>query len=131
MNLSRRSLLTLGAAGVASTAIPLSGVYASGQWKGKRPKNIIFCVADGMAMQTVSMCDEYQKIALGKTSSYWAALMDRNDVLSGYMLIIPFQIRRPLPQVEAAAAESVTTELSERVSWSPVNTSGRSISAAQ
>ena len=83
MNLSRRSLLTLGAAGVVTTAIPLSGVYAAGQWKGKRPKNIIFMVADGMSHQTVAICDEYQKLALGKSSSYWAALMDRPDVFTG------------------------------------------------
>ena len=111
MNLSRRSLLTLGAAGVASTAIPLSGVYASGQWKGKRPKNIIFCVADGMAMQTVSMCDEYQKIALGKTSSYWAALMDRPDVFTG------LQETRSLSSVVTDSAAAASTWGSGRRIW--------------
>jgi alkaline phosphatase len=111
MNLTRRSILALGASGVASAAIPLSGVYAAGQWRGKRPKNIIFCVADGMAAQTVSMCDEYQKIVLGKPSSYWAGLMDRPDVFTG------LQETRSLSSVVTDSAAAASTWGSGRRIW--------------
>ena len=84
MNLSRRSLLSLGAAGVASTAIPFTFAGQNGKWKGKRPKNIIFMVADGMSHQTVAICDEYQKLALGKPCSqaskpFWMCVSIRKD----------------------------------------------------
>ena len=103
MNLSRRSLLTIGAAGVASSAIPFSMAGQNGQWRGKRPRNIIFMVADGMSHQTVAICDEYQKLALGKTSSYWAALMDRPDVFTG------LQETRSLSSVVTDSAAAAST----------------------
>lgn len=101
----------MGAAGVAATAIPLSGVYAAGQWRGKRPKNIIFCVADGMAAQTVAICDEYQKIVLGKPSSYWAGLMDRPEVYTG------LQETRSLSSVVTDSAAAASTWGSGRRIW--------------
>ena len=111
MNLSRRSILSLGAAGVASTAIPFSGIYKEGQWRGKRPKNIIFMVADGMSHQTVAICDEYQKLAIGKTSSYWASLMDRPDVFTG------LQETRSLSSVVTDSAAAASTWGSGRRIW--------------
>ncbi len=111
MNLSRRSLLSLGAAGVASSAIPFSFAGQNGKWKGKRPKNIIFMVADGMSHQTVAICDEYQKLALGKPSSYWAALMDRPDVYTG------LQETRSLSSVVTDSAAAASTWGSGRRIW--------------
>ena len=129
MNISRRSLLTMGAAGVAATAIPLTGVYAAGQWRGKRPKNIIFCVADGMALQTVSICDEYQKLVMGKESSYWAGLMDRPDVFTG------LQETRSLSSVVTDSAAAASAWGSGRRIWNgminmfPDSTSLRTLSS--
>lgn len=79
---SRRSLLTLGAAGLAS--IPLTRLEAiePQSWKGKRPKNIIFCVADGMAIQVVTMANHFLQMTEGK-HSYWTELMERPDVATG------------------------------------------------
>lgn len=129
MNFSRRSLLTMGAAGVAATAIPLTGVYAASQWRGKRPKNIIFCVADGMALQTVSICDEYQKLVMGKESSYWAGLMDRPDVFTG------LQETRSLSSVVTDSAAAASAWGSGRRIWNgminmfPDSTSLRTLSS--
>ena len=47
-----------------------------------RPKNIIFCVADGMAMSTVTMSNYYQQITLGHPS-YWGSLIDAEYVVNG------------------------------------------------
>jgi alkaline phosphatase len=111
MSLSRRSILSLGATGLVASALPFSSTFSNGQWKGKRPKNIIFMVADGMSLQTVSICDEFQKLALGKDSSYWASLMDRPDVYSG------LQETRSLSSVVTDSAAAASTWGSGRRVW--------------
>ncbi|MBM3762538.1 MAG: alkaline phosphatase [Acidobacteria bacterium] len=69
--MNRRSLLSvplgLGAAAVLSPA----------QVKAKagRPKNIIFCVSDGMSPGVLMMAEYFSKIARGK-GTRWAALMN-------------------------------------------------------
>jgi alkaline phosphatase len=87
MKLSRRSVLSIGAAGLVAGSITLpSTSNAQGgarQWRGRRPKNIIFCVADGMATQMVSLANYYQQLVNGRTS-YWESLLQRDDVTSGW-----------------------------------------------
>ena len=82
MSVSRRSLLTLGAAGLASIPLARIEAFEPQKWKGKRPKNIIFCVADGMALQVVTMANHFQQMTEGK-HSYWTELMERPDVATG------------------------------------------------
>ena len=82
MSVSRRSLLTLGAAGLASIPLARIEAFEPQKWKGKRPKNIIFCVADGMALQVVTMANHYQQMTEGK-HSFWTELMERPDVATG------------------------------------------------
>ena len=82
MSVSRRSLLTLGATGLASIPLARIEAFEPQKWKGKRPKNIIFCVADGMALQVVTMANHYQQMTEGK-HSFWTELMERPDVATG------------------------------------------------
>ncbi|OJU61612.1 MAG: hypothetical protein BGO01_05965 [Armatimonadetes bacterium 55-13] len=86
MKISRRSLIGASAAGLASSALGLSGLQPSferARKKGaKNPKNIIFCVVDGMAIQTMSMANQYQQMVLGHPS-YWASLLNQDYVTSG------------------------------------------------
>jgi alkaline phosphatase len=70
-DMNRRSVLSvpfgLGAAAVLSPA----QVKA----KGGRPKNIIFCVSDGMSPGVLMMAEYFSKIARGK-GTRWAALVN-------------------------------------------------------
>jgi|GEM_PF-5067039 len=75
MSLSRRSLLGMGAAGVATAGLSLALPRRLDASDRKRPKNVIFCVADGMAIQTMSMADHFQKMTTGRPS-YWRTLMN-------------------------------------------------------
>lgn len=70
-------------------------------WGGNQPKNIIFCVADGMAMSTVTMSNYYQQIRGGRPS-YWATLMDEEYAVNG------LQVTRSLNSLvtDSAAASS-------------------------
>ncbi len=85
MPFSRRSLLGRASGGAAGLFAALHAPSAraeqrpvkAGEWRfGKRPKNIIFCVADGMALSSVTMADHYQQIVHGRRS-FWSELMDR------------------------------------------------------
>lgn len=82
MKLSRRNLIKSGLIGVASAAIGAAPALADHRKRVKSAKNIIFCVADGMAMQTVSICDEYQRYVFGRRS-YWAELLNQEFVTNG------------------------------------------------
>lgn len=116
MQFSRRSLLTMGAAGIAAASVPLTGAQNAvgpdflSRWKGKRPKNIIFCVADGMSHQTVAMCDEYQKAVLGH-GSYWMDLIEDPTVSTG------LQETRSLSSVVTDSAAAASTWGSGRRIW--------------
>lgn len=81
MQISRRSLLGAGSSGL------LAGMAvnpAEGQKRRfkRKPKNIIFCVADGMALSTVTMCDHFRQITEG-SPSYWATLLEAEYATSG------------------------------------------------
>ena len=81
MRISRRSLLSSGAAGLFPGALNFPAPSQSKK-TGRKPKNVIFCVADGMAMQVVSMADQYQQLVHGKRS-YWSTLLDEEYAVSG------------------------------------------------
>lgn len=112
MSLSRRSILSLGAAGMAGAALPLSGILSSEVQKGrgKRPKNIIFCVADGMAHQIVAMTNHFQQAVNGRPS-YWAELLERPDVVTG------LQETRSLSSIVTDSAAAASTWGSGRKIW--------------
>lgn len=76
MRFTRRELIGAGIAGLAANGLPLPPSA-----KPKKAKNIIFCVADGMGIATLSMADQFQKIHHGR-SSYWAQLLDQPDVVN-------------------------------------------------
>lgn len=76
---SRRSLLSLGAAGAASLALPR---WASARGSAKKARNIIFCVSDGMSMGVPTMVDHLSQIRDGKPS-YWAWLMNQPFAVNG------------------------------------------------
>lgn len=82
MTFSRRTLLGAGAATLLTGAIELPAAGRSKKAGGKKPKNIIFCVADGMAMATVTMANYYQQITAGR-SSYWMTLLNAEYAVSG------------------------------------------------
>lgn len=83
MNLSRRHLLGASAAGLGATAFGVPFFQTGrGRKSGRRPKNVIFCVADGMAAATLSMADQFLRLRDGKPS-YWRTLMQRGDVHRG------------------------------------------------
>lgn len=71
VDISRRSLIGFGTAGLLSPN--LSRLFDA---LPARPKNIIFCVADGMALQVPSIVDYYQQQVYGKRS-YWAWLQEQ------------------------------------------------------
>ncbi|HVL39017.1 MAG TPA: alkaline phosphatase [Fimbriimonadaceae bacterium] len=79
MSFSRRSFL--GAAGLLAGGFTLPGFKQVGR-PMRRPKNIIFCVADGMAMSTMTMADQFQRVVYGRPS-YWSELTKKDYALNG------------------------------------------------
>ena len=86
MRLSRRSLIELGAAGAAGSllSLPTTTLGQSPKFK-KKPKNVIFCVSDGMPMSAITMADYYQRL-MGKPHSYWSWLMRQDYVVNGLQM---------------------------------------------
>lgn len=80
MQISRRALLGAGAAG----SLIASQTRAEGQKRRfrRKPRNIIFCVADGMSLSTLTMCDQFQQITEGR-HSYWMNLLNAEYATSG------------------------------------------------
>ena len=98
-SLSRRTLLGAGATAFATASLGFpKSLPASVR---RKPKNIIFCVADGMAQQTLSMADIYQSQIIGERS-YWHWLANQDFVTNG------LQMTRSLSSVvtDSAAASS-------------------------
>lgn len=73
-----------GGALLASKGLPLdlSGFWGSSEAPQDGAKNIIFLVADGMAMQTISMADQFLYMTEGK-HGYWRTLMNEDYCMSG------------------------------------------------
>ena len=82
MQVSRRTVLGSFALTGLGTAVAWAGFGSAQKPPKKRPKNIIFCVADGMAMSAVTMADVYRDVVLGQRG-YWSELMEREDVVTG------------------------------------------------
>ncbi len=82
MSISRRALLGVGAAGIASTALGNVSFDRPPKKGGKKPKNIIFCVADGLSIQNLSMASYFRQITEGKPS-YWHTLMNEEYAVNG------------------------------------------------
>jgi alkaline phosphatase len=81
MSFPRRTLLTLGAIGTLSRVSPAQATASSR--RKKTPKNIIFCVSDGMPISMVTMADYFQQELYGRPS-FLATLMDAEDVTLGW-----------------------------------------------
>lgn len=81
MKLSRRNLLGLGSAGVAGGLFGIPRL-ALAQKPGKKAKNIIFCVSDGMAASVPTMASQLCEMMNGKPS-YWSWLMQQDFVVNG------------------------------------------------
>ncbi len=69
--------------------------------KGKKPKNIIFCVVDGMPVSAMTAVDYLRQFKEGK-SSYWGWLSNQNFTVNG------LQVTRSLNSVvtDSSAASS-------------------------
>jgi alkaline phosphatase len=76
MKLSRRDVLGLSAVAVTASALPVLA-FGAPKMPKRKPKNIIYMVADGMALQTVSMADQYLHLVEGK-HGYWRWLLDQD-----------------------------------------------------
>ncbi len=83
MELSRRTLIGLGATGLGLAAIGLPNLGRTAPRASKyAPKNIIYLVADGMALSVPTMADVYQQRVLGKRG-YWMDLIEDPEVITG------------------------------------------------
>jgi len=83
MAISRRTLLGAGLATLSGSMLSsLAPAQVRRALGNKGPKNVIFCVADGMAMQTLAMADVFQQVVHGH-SSYWVRLMNEPYAVNG------------------------------------------------
>lgn len=108
MGISRRALLGASAAGLGAHAF--GSVGPQGRGRGGRPKNIIFCVADGMATSTVTMADHFQQLRDGKRS-FLSTLADRPGVVRGW------QDTRSLNSIVTDSSAAASTWGSGRRIW--------------
>ncbi len=99
-SLSRRSLLGLGAAGLAGLASmralgqtpgaaapnaptpPAAPVVAT---QGPRAKNLIWLIADGMSVGSMSVMEDYLRVNSASTPSAWREILNRPGVRHGVM----------------------------------------------
>ncbi|MBX3119716.1 MAG: alkaline phosphatase [Fimbriimonadaceae bacterium] len=81
MKLSRRNLLAAGSAGFAGSLLGIPKL-AHAQRPGKKAKNIIFCVSDGMAASVPTMATQLSEMMNG-SASYWSWLMRQDFVVNG------------------------------------------------
>lgn len=100
--LSRRSLFGAG----ALLAIPSISLAQS---KAK-PKNVIFCVSDGMSMGALTLADQLSQVRDGQPS-YWARLMSQAEMVNG------LQETRSLNSVVTDSAAAASAWGSGRRIW--------------
>lgn len=108
MDLSRRSLLGLGALSLVDAAYALP--RREGVWNRKKPKNIIFMVADGMAASVPTMSDYFQQLTKGHRS-YWAELMGQEYAVNA------LQETRSLSSIVTDSSAASSTWGSGRRIW--------------
>lgn len=82
--MTRRNVLGLGAAGLASTVAGFPGLALAQTKPARQPKNLIYMVSDGMSMGVPSMLDHYLQIEHGK-GSVWAGMMRGPEFAFGWM----------------------------------------------
>lgn len=78
---SRREVFGIGAAGLAAAYLP-SIALGSSQGSRKRPRNVIFCVSDGMSAGVPSMLDQLLETVHGRPS-FWKRLAGNPEVVQG------------------------------------------------
>lgn len=78
---SRREVFGIGAAGLAAAYLP-SIALGSSQGSKKRPRNVIFCVSDGMSAGVPSMLDQLLETVHGRPS-FWKRLAGNAEVVIG------------------------------------------------
>ncbi len=82
MKLTRREIIGAGGLAAAGLTLGLSSPLRAISRKTARPKNVIFCVVDGMPLQVMAMTDHFRQIRDGK-HSYWSSLMDEPCAVNG------------------------------------------------
>ena len=82
MKFPRRTLFGAGALSLLAGTMESRGSAQRRHSAAPGPKNIIFCVADGMAISTATMADYYQQMILGRPS-YWMTLVNAEFAASG------------------------------------------------
>ncbi|MCW5942638.1 MAG: alkaline phosphatase [Fimbriimonadaceae bacterium] len=117
MKLSRRELLGYGAAGAVGLA---SAPLALGQssdlrptfrfGRGRRPKNVIFMVADGMAASVPTMADHLRQLRDGK-HTFWAECLKKPGFVRAW------QDTRSLSSLVTDSAAASSTWGSGRWVW--------------
>lgn len=78
MNFSRRSLLGMGAASLAT--LPSLSFSSGSAPNRKKPKNIIYCVSDGMPLSIATLVNTYHQSRHGKLSPWMELMTDREAV---------------------------------------------------
>ncbi len=81
MTLSRRSLLGMGAAGLA-TLPSLSLSSPNTAPSRRKPKNIIYCVSDGLPISIITLVNSYHQSRSGKLSP-WMKLITDPEAMNG------------------------------------------------
>ncbi|MGV3618738.1 MAG: alkaline phosphatase [Fimbriimonas sp.] len=107
MSFSRRTLLGASAAGLGAAAL---GMTPPQRGRGRRPKNIIFCVVDGLSTATLTMSDHFQQLRDGKRS-YWSTLLEKEGVVRAW------QDTRSLNSVVTDSSAASSTWGSGRRIW--------------
>ncbi|MFM9874246.1 MAG: alkaline phosphatase [Fimbriimonadaceae bacterium] len=83
--LSRRSILAGASTALGSTIVSLPGMASFERpLNAKKPKNIIFCVSDGMSISVPSMADQFMELSHGQ-SGIWLETARRHDIVKGTM----------------------------------------------
>lgn len=82
MKLTRRELIGAGGLAAAGLSFGFAPNPKDIFKRFKRPKNVIFCVVDGMPLQIMAMTDHFLQIRDGKRS-YWSTLLDEPYVVNG------------------------------------------------
>lgn len=85
MSLSRRELLAATSSAALLAALPGAAHAVINAPKGRRPKNIIFCVSDGMSIGVPSLANHYLQRVEGKKHSLWTALLGHEGAHVGMM----------------------------------------------
>jgi alkaline phosphatase len=110
MKLSRRAMLGGLVVGAGASCIGWTAKDAKPVEKGKKPKNIIFCVVDGMPISSMTAVDYLRQLKEGK-SSYWGWLANQPFSVNG------LQVTRSLNSLVTDSSAASSTWGSGRRIW--------------